>query len=126
MISPPHTELQSFTVNPLYLPFKALSFIIITNSASLGCIDSNKSISIRSFFAIGKLLPTESSTNHLNVDVLLNKTYVFQKKIAVLLSRTIVFIENETQGSPRWSGMLWGELWEGLGELWGSSRKLYI
>ena len=46
---------------------------------------------------------------------------VFSKKIRVLLSKTIVFIENRTQGSPSWSGMLWGELWEGLGELWESS-----
>ena len=27
------------------------------------------------------------------------------------------------QGSPRWSGMLCGELWEGLEELWESSGK---
>ena len=31
-----------------------------------------------------------------------------------------------TRGKSRWSGVLWGALWEGLEELWESSGKLYI
>jgi hypothetical protein len=39
---------------------------------------------------------------------------LFSKEQFFLLRKTIVFIANEIQGSPRWSGMLWVELWEGL------------
>ena len=33
-------------------------------------------------------------------------------------------MDNTSQGCPRWSAMLWGELWERLEELRGSSREV--
>ena len=50
----------------------------------------------------------------------------FHRKYVFCFVKLLVFIGNWTQGNPRCSGMLWGELWEGLEELWEGSVKFYI